>query len=59
MKEEAKAAKKRKEKIPKVYNLVPSISLEKPVIQNVDYYNLELTWLSASLPANATPTAIR
>jgi len=48
---------KKKEKVPKILDSAPILPLEKPVVTDVDYYNIDLSWSEASLPPNSTPTS--
>jgi len=49
--------RKKKEKVVKIINSAPTMTLEKPVVTDVDYYNVDLSWLPAGLPPNSTPTS--
>jgi len=46
----------KKEKVPKIVNSAPTMLLEKPVVTDIDYHNIDLSWTPASLPPNSTPT---
>ena len=48
--------RKKKEKAPVIVNAAPIMPLEKPVVTDVDYFNVDLSWPSAKLPPNSTPT---
>ena len=48
---------KKKEKVPKIVNSAPIMLLEKPVVTDIDYFNIDLSWSQASLPPNSTPTS--
>ena len=47
----------RKEREPKIVNSAPIMPLEKPIVTDVDYLNIDLSWSPASLPPNSTPTS--
>jgi len=49
--------REKKEKVPKILDSAPILPLEKPVVTDVDYYNIDLSWSEASLPPNSTPTS--
>jgi len=48
---------KKREKVAKIVNSAPRMSLDKPFVTDVDYYNIELSWSQASLPPDSTPTS--
>jgi len=50
---------RKKEKVPKIINSAPIMPLQKPVVTDVDYYNIDLSWTPASLPPDATPTSFK
>jgi len=47
----------KREKVPKIVNSAPTMLLEKPIVTDIDYYNVDLSWTPASLPPNSTPTS--
>ena len=47
----------KKEKVAKIVNSAPTMLLDKPIVTDVDYYNIDLSWTPASLPPNSTPTS--
>ena len=46
-----------KERVQKTVNSAPTMLLEKPVVTDVDYHSIDLSWSAASLPPNSTPTS--
>lgn len=55
--EDEEVVRKKKEKVPVIINTAPTMPLEKPLVTDIDYFNIELSWPSATLPANAKPTS--
>jgi hypothetical protein len=55
--QEEEIVRKKKEKVPVIINAAPTMPLEKPVVSDIDYFNIELSWPSATLPVNAKPTS--
>jgi len=47
----------KREKVPAIVNSAPLMLLDKPIVTDVDYYSIDLSWTPATLPPNSTPTA--